>query len=139
MYRYPEKDYGRAVATTADGLREWQVRELQLVGLPVHVNHHMGLALFEADGTAVDGGRQQTMRGVRALGHVREMWIDETRGGLYWTATLVFRADEDQDLLAMYDAGLLRECSLRHTVKVRGMHVGCAAEPRGRICSGRTW
>lgn len=109
VYRFPEKNdpwRPRAVASTVDALREWQVAELvgQLPGLPVHVNHHM----------AAPTAAPNAVAGSRALGSIARAWLDGA-GALHWTATLTFLA-ADRDLLHMYDCGLLGACSLKHIV-----------------------
>ena len=58
--------------------------------------------------------RQQAISGQRPLGIVNDVWMD-ARNGLHWTATLCF-ADDETDLLRMYDSGLLPECSLQHGI-----------------------
>lgn len=49
----------------------------------------------------------------------------DARNGLHWTATLYF-AEDETDLLNMYDSGLFPECSLQHRIsdvyRTHGIH-----------------
>ena len=73
---------------------------------------------------AVDRLRQQAISGARPLGNVAAAWMD-ARNGLHWTATLYF-AEDETDLLNMYDSGLFPECSLQHRIsdvyRTHGIH-----------------
>ena len=118
-YQTPEpNDPNRpfAIATNPRSLRVWQIRAFlpQLVGLPIYVNHKINITLYDPiTHEAIPANKQCAITGVRPLGTITHAWMH--LDALHWSGTVEF-FPEDAELLAIYEMGMLTECSLQHSV-----------------------